>query len=115
MADERDPRFACPCCGANYTNPRLIYFIEEVEKHIGARLWINSGYRCEKHNRKVGGSATSSHLRGHAADVLCKYSRPRYRIISKAISLGIHRIGIGRDFLHLDIDRHKDPEVIWLY
>lgn len=28
---------------------------------------------------------------------------------------GITRIGVGKGFLHLDIDRAKDQRVIWLY
>ena len=113
--DTRDARFACPCCGQNYMNPRLVYYVEEIERALGGKLKVNSGYRCEIHNRAVGGSPTSSHCRGHAVDVACRHSRPRWRIVSKALELGITRIGIGRTFLHLDIDRHKDPDVIWLY
>lgn len=113
--DTRDPRFACPCCGENHINPRLVFYIEEIEKARAIKLKVNSGYRCEAHNRTVRGSSTSSHCRGHAVDVACEYSRERYEIIKIAMRLGIHRIGIGKTFLHLDIDRHKDPEVVWLY
>lgn len=35
----------------------------------GGRLWLNSWYRDEDHNRKVGGSPESQHLFGTAIDV----------------------------------------------
>jgi len=96
-------------------DPRLIFFVEEIERYTGQKLEVNSGYRCEKHNRKVGGSKTSSHLKGLAVDLEVDNSRLRFKVVSMAISLGIHRIGISRNFIHLDIERRKDPEVIWLY
>lgn len=34
-------------------------------------LHINSGYRCPELNKIVGGTATSQHLKGEAADVAC--------------------------------------------
>ena len=48
-------------------------------------------------------------------DVLCKYSRLRFMIIDAALRLGFKRIGIGKDFIHLDIDRGKATQVIWTY
>jgi hypothetical protein len=28
---------------------------------------------------------------------------------------GVTRIGIGKDFVHVDIERTKDQRVVWLY
>lgn len=33
---------------------------------------INSGYRTKAHNKKIGGSPTSKHCKGLAADIICK-------------------------------------------
>ena len=110
-----DKRFACPCCGANYIDIRLERLVGHIEQRAGEKLTITSGYRCRKHNRMVGGSETSSHLKGLAADILTDISRLRYRVIGEAIRLGFHRIGVGSNFVHLDIDRQKAPRVIWVY
>lgn len=40
--------------------------------HGEVRVNINSGYRTKAHNKKVGGSATSKHCKGLAADIICK-------------------------------------------
>lgn len=45
-------------------------FLEIIRSALGdVPLVVNSGYRPEWYNRKVGGSETSSHLTGLAADV----------------------------------------------
>ena len=41
----------------------------------GKPLTINSGYRCPKLNREVGGVPTSQHVKGEAADVACDAPR----------------------------------------
>lgn len=115
MGSERNPRYACPCCGVNWIDPRLEWMISLIEDAVDHKLDVTSGYRCEKQNKKVGGSDTSSHLTGLAADISCKYSRPRFMILGAALRIGFKRIGIGKNFIHLDIDRGKDQRVIWTY
>lgn len=110
-----DERYQCPCCGVNFIDPRMPMLHKLMEAMAGQTLQITSGYRCKLHNRAVGGSRTSSHLKGLAEDIAAPDSRTRFRVISAAIRLGIHRIGIGREFIHIDIDRAKDPEVAWIY
>ena len=112
--DLRDARFACKCCGENHVDPRVEQYVKELEARVGKTLIVASGYRCEKHNAKVGGSPTSSHLGGLAVDISCKSDRLRFALIHTAIKLGVTRIGVYRNFVHLDIDRGKTPEVIWV-
>lgn len=107
-------RFACRCCHKNWIDPRLAYRVEQIELWTDA-LTITSACRCRKHNADEGGSETSSHLKGLAVDILCKTSRLRFLIISMAVKLGISRIGIGPNFVHLDMDIKKDQGVVWLY
>lgn len=42
--------------------------LEEVRRLLGVPMHINSGYRSPKVNIAVGGSATSAHCDGYAAD-----------------------------------------------
>lgn len=50
---------------------RTMHKIEEelAKQHPKARIWIESGYRCAALNKEVGGSATSAHMSGLAADI----------------------------------------------
>ena len=52
----------------------LTEFTEEVLDKLrevwGSPIKVSSGFRCEKLNKKIGGSKTSSHLKGYAADLV---------------------------------------------
>jgi len=76
---------------------------------------INSGYRTKEHNSKVGGKEKSSHLKGKAADISCSSSRERWIIITALQDAGFNRIGIANNFIHVDSDENKSPNVIWTY
>ncbi len=47
------------------------YILEPLRKEIGKPIFVNSGYRCEELNRAIGGSKTSQHMKGEAADIEC--------------------------------------------
>lgn len=52
---------------------RLAEFLEDVRENVGNRpIYIHSGYRSEAVNRAVGGSKTSAHRLGYAADISVK-------------------------------------------
>ena len=80
---------------------------------------ISSGFRTPQHNvnlRKQGykASANSSHLKGCAADIICKDSGTRQKIVNGLIMAGFTRIGIADSFIHCDTDKDKN-DAIWLY
>ena len=56
---------------------RLAEGLEAVQSLLGSPLEISSGYRCAELNRAVGGTATSQHVQGLAADFICQdYGSP---------------------------------------
>lgn len=75
---------------------------------------ITSGYRSKETNKRVGGVSTSSHLKGLAADISCKDSSTRQKIVNALIQVGFTRIGIADTFIHCDTDKDKQ-DAIWLY
>lgn len=64
--------FACKHCGKNETDQRVINMAEELRQKLGVPVRVNSGYRCEVHNKNVGGVKGSKHTKGLAADLSCK-------------------------------------------
>jgi len=70
-----DGEFRCRCCGGLPPDARenIRALVEEVldpaREILGRPIVVNSGYRCAKHNREVGGVSASQHLRGEAADI----------------------------------------------
>ena len=107
--------FACPCCDAVKMDIYFVKTLQLLRDEYGSPMRINSGFRCEKHNKKVGGSDSSSHLWGMASDISVTDSILRYRMIQCAQKIGIERIGIRRDFIHFDTDYKKKTPVIWTY
>ena len=49
---------------------QLIYFLNPLREAWGSAIKVTSGYRCDKLNRFVGGSKTSSHLIGYGVDLI---------------------------------------------
>ena len=77
-------------------------------------ITINSAYRCPEHNAKVGGSKTSQHLLGKAADITIQSLKPAevFVLIEDLIDMG-HMLqgGLGlyeeKGFVHYDIRKTK--------
>ena len=109
--------FACNCgCGRNKINVEdFVDLLDDARHRAGVIFKITSGYRCPIKNRSVGGSSTSSHLKGLAADIAVPNSHMRYRILWGLLTAGFDRIGIGSNFIHADTDDSKVEGVIWDY
>ena len=109
-----DEELACPCCGELIFDARFRQDLNAARTYAQIPFNINSGYRCQKHNAEIGGSETSSHPKGCAADIEATNSRQRFRVIFGLLMAGLTRIGIRKTFIHVDDDREKDQEVCWL-
>jgi len=99
----------------NYISLKLIKILELIRVEIKQPITINSGYRTIKHNKFVGGTKNSSHLRGFAADIRITTDKQRFLFLAAAVKFGINRIGIRKDFIHIDIDSNKNSFRTWLY
>lgn len=107
--------FECSCgCGYDQVQVELVKSLQKVRENFGP-MTINSGCRCASHNRHVGGSPQSSHLRGLAADIHCANSLSRFNLLRFLMAEGFRRIGIGQEFIHVDQDQSQPQSLIWLY
>lgn len=52
----------------NYLNLLGSCVLDHIRQHVGRPIIITSGYRCPEINKLVGGSNTSQHMKGQAAD-----------------------------------------------
>ena len=86
--------FQCQCkkCEAQMIDTELVEKLQRIRDVLGVPLKITSGYRCIVHNasKTVGGSRTSKHLYGFAADWRT-LNRVALGIIAQAVGFG----GIG--------------------
>jgi zinc D-Ala-D-Ala carboxypeptidase len=79
---------------------RLAAGLEAVRALLGAPLEISSGYRCAALNEAVGGSSTSQHIQGLAADFACSgYGSPL------EVALAIQKSGLEFDQCILEYGR----------
>lgn len=115
MSYFKSDEFKCPCCGEVTVSGYLIHLLNKIRESLGKPMHVNSGYRCKKHNKKVGGKPSSAHRRGTAADIKCTNSAMRYLIVKYALEAGFKRIGVGDGFVHLDVDSELPLEVLWIY
>ena len=83
----------------------FIDIIQALRDIYGGPLTIVSGYRCPKHNKKVGGKPGSDHLRGEAVDIRVndKTSNDLYRLRELAFSLKFNGVGLGKNHFHVGI------------
>ena len=109
--------FQCRCCGREEMDADFLFRLALARAEAGVPFIINSGWRCVVHNRDpiVGGSADSSHKTGYAADIKAGDSVTRFKIIRALLMAGFKRIGIRKDFIHVDSDPDKPQGVVWLY
>lgn len=99
--------FDCKCnrCNKVLLDTKLVELLQKIRDHFGASIKVNSGYRCKAHNKEVGGSSSSNHLKGMAADIRVEGVEPR-EVAKYAESIGIKRIGLYEgdkegDFVHI--------------
>ena len=60
--------FACRASDTILIDDELVVLLQCIREHFGAKVHITSGYRTAAHNAAVGGSKSSQHLLGRAAD-----------------------------------------------
>lgn len=98
-----------------FMDKKFLVMLDKARDIAGIPFEINSGYRTDYQNNKVGGKENSSHLVGRAADIHCNSSRDRFTIITALIAVGFERLGVAKTFIHVDNDINKDKRVAWIY
>ena len=94
------------CCSQTKVDDKLIQYLQQIRNHFGKPVNISSAYRCETHNKNVGGATGSRHKSGEAADIYISGVTPA-EIAKYAESIGILGIGLYETdadghFVHVD-------------
>lgn len=87
----KEQELCCKCCGqlppfARENMEALVHeVLDPAREKLGSPIVVNSGYRCPKHNKEVGGATNSQHLLGQAADIRFQVSGFKIQDLAKAI------------------------------
>ena len=96
--------------------PELVQLLDKMRGECGFPFIINSGFRTKAQNASLSDAVgDSAHLKGLAVDLSIKDSLKRLKLTQVALNNGICRIGIGKDFVHLDISKTLPQNVMWTY
>ena len=111
---------SCPHTKPDQIDPNLIALCNRIEMNTVLKLIVTSGVRCPACNATDGGKPASAHLPdkngiSHALDISVSTSHERYILMKELLKDGVCRIGVGKTFLHLDLNKDNPQEVIWDY
>jgi len=110
--------FVCKCgiCRGGMMTQRLLNSLDALRRRWDKPLTVNSAFRCPYYNRLVGGSSESQHLTGNAVD-LSGENVPSLEFVKAAIYAGFGGIGVGANFIHLDVRKieARGEPVAWTY
>lgn len=107
--------FACDCCGSAKMDANFLIRLDKARDMANVPFVVNSGFRCEKENERVGGVKNSAHTRGKAVDIRSIASDETFRILEAVYAGGFTRIGLGETFIHIDADDSLPQCVAWRY
>ena len=104
----RAEELACPCgtCGRLVVHWALVELLQRMRWRLGRPLLVTSGYRCPAHNAAVGGTPSSLHLCGMAADLQCTGLTPEM-LAHVAVECGAGGTGRYPRHLHVDVGARR--------
>ena len=93
------------CCGGVVKlQPKALSCIQKVRCCIQKPVIINSGYRCPKHDKEIGGKG--NHPRGDSLDWWAEGMTPK-EMLAVAEYCGFTGLGEGINFVHTDTGKKR--------
>ncbi len=108
---------SCKCgCGLMNMDPDTMEVLQNLRDYLERGVVVNSGSRCQKHNKDMGGGENSRHLTGLAVDVGISGSVEREEVLGFLYKEEMVRgKGPANGFVHFDVDQSREVRVCWLY
>lgn len=112
--DMIEPDFPCSHCGQGKITEELKVDLAWLDRLVGGKLVMISGFRCVEWNRLKGGAPDSRHLFGDAGDVYVEGMSPfDLAAVAKQIpDFDLGGIGVYRDG-HIHVDRRHEQARWW--
>ncbi len=94
--------FQCRCCKRVMIHPLLLEKIEILHQLSGGNFRITSGYRCESHNKEVGGVLNSKHTKGYACDITSENIKEIFEIV-KNLGFTFVKWDKKKNYIHMEV------------
>ena len=97
------------CCTEIIFAPEVIERLQWMRDRCKKAIALHSGYRCEKHNKAIGGVSKSKHILGFAADLKTPKGMTLDEFAALAESAGFRGVlkYTDREFIHVDVRETK--------
>ena len=114
---EQEFRKCDPPCDRESMDQDFLDVMDDIRRKARIPLVINCAYRSREYDKKKGRSGNSAHTHGLAVDFRCNASDTRLKIVTAAIMAGVTRIGIGKNFIHVDLGERVGlpANYMWTY
>lgn len=112
---ELDLRYCFPKCELSELKECVKDGVIMAQQMAGFQFTITSAYRSQAYERSKGRKGTSSHCKGLAVDISTRDSHTRFKVVASLLYAGWPRIGIGKTFIHADMDETKAHPIIFHY
>lgn len=113
--NESEFKRCVPPCSLQDMDQQLMRQLDNARHQAGIPFVLNSCFRSVAYEKSKGRKGTSSHTRGKAVDIRCNTSANRMKILRALLDNGFKRIGIGKTYIHADIDTSLAQNVVWHY
>lgn len=110
-----DFKRASPSCSICDMSSDFLHVLDRCRETAGIPFVVTSAYRSPSYEKSKGRSGSGAHTRGLAVDVRCRDNRERWLILFAALACGVCRVGLGSNFVHLDMDSSLPSPRVWLY
>lgn len=92
---------SCKCCGEYYHDEESLDRLQKAREYSPHIFKINSAHRCVAHNKSVGGSMHSQHLK-IAFDISIAPFRNKGDLLQYLFMAGFTTFGLYGSFIHTD-------------
>lgn len=112
-----------PASDPSQLHPVLIEKLVVAQRLAGFQFMFTSAFRSKSYELSKGRNGSSSHCKydanenpaSLAADISTIDSHTRYKVLGACLLAGFPRIGVGKSFIHVDIDETKPHPIVFHY
>lgn len=113
--NESDFNRCTPQCSIRNMDHEFMKKLDLARDMAQVPFILTSAYRDKEWEIAKNRTGKGAHTQGCAVDISCISAQNRFKLIDSLLQIGINRIGIGSDFIHVDNSPSLMQNVIWTY